>query len=351
MSHNTSESKQGAGAGIKGMDWFVLRNRRHIGPYTELQLRKLLTDRKVSSQDYVLSKADSEKGIVNYVSLAQLLKLDPSEITQAGTLRPSQESLIASEESSNPFSLEEVTRLFEDQVDPVVLANVNQRRQDEKDTEASFSQENTPRSTVPNLLEALAQKFSEKKTSLHSKRLFFVVSAVLAVFGALKILKTQSIPSVATSNPPERGLASGSNAPSERRIEENSQVGLAPSQKSLKVPQIQSPSETSAPQDNREEFKNLNISQMPDAGSMSAESGSEGMESLVEEDSGQEPKKTQAKRGRRSPKMESDHLIDEDVAGPEPASHDGVEVESAEESSDSSSEEYDKNLENEEVEE
>ncbi len=58
------------------MRWYILRNRRHEGPFSENELRDQIVRGQFLISDYLLSEEDLEKGRVNYRVAGELLNLD-----------------------------------------------------------------------------------------------------------------------------------------------------------------------------------------------------------------------------------------------------------------------------------
>lgn len=158
------------------MAWYVLRKRRHVGPFSESQLRKLLADKKISTQDYILSKENADTGIVAYVTVAQQFKVESSNSKSSASRRnpneapdilPTSSFAVPGDELTKGgytltnFSKEEVTKLFEDQVDPVVLAQANQLRSEEKSVAQKDLESSHKNSAgMKAMLDNLSQKFS-----------------------------------------------------------------------------------------------------------------------------------------------------------------------------------------------
>ncbi|MBS1982805.1 MAG: hypothetical protein JST16_01425 [Bdellovibrionales bacterium] len=69
------------------MEWLVLRNRRHEGPFTESALKASVAEGRLSPDDYVITVAASESGDINYIPLKKAIKLPdvPVNVAPAAT--------------------------------------------------------------------------------------------------------------------------------------------------------------------------------------------------------------------------------------------------------------------------
>ncbi len=55
------------------MAWYLLKKRRHLGPYGLNELKEMATHERADFRDYVISASDYEKGLLKYQSLQDLL--------------------------------------------------------------------------------------------------------------------------------------------------------------------------------------------------------------------------------------------------------------------------------------
>ena len=63
------------------MSWYLLKNRRHQGPYTLEQLKQAYSDGRASSRDYCITEADLSDGRVKYLSLRELIPTRAEDTT------------------------------------------------------------------------------------------------------------------------------------------------------------------------------------------------------------------------------------------------------------------------------
>jgi hypothetical protein len=51
------------------MSWFILKDRRHLGPFQESQLKKYFQRKEITSQDFLISSEKADRGELVYVSV------------------------------------------------------------------------------------------------------------------------------------------------------------------------------------------------------------------------------------------------------------------------------------------
>jgi hypothetical protein len=89
------------------MEWLVLKNRRHEGPYKEADLRRLLAEGKILVDDYVVSWRQAEAGELNYIPLRRVLGLQTSEVPVAA-VPPGESSMPTASAVGEPSSPEAI---------------------------------------------------------------------------------------------------------------------------------------------------------------------------------------------------------------------------------------------------
>lgn len=62
------------GQPLEIVKWFVLKNRRHLGPFTQKQLQHLLKTGRVALQDFVVEVEKIEAGKLDYIRLSEVVQ-------------------------------------------------------------------------------------------------------------------------------------------------------------------------------------------------------------------------------------------------------------------------------------
>jgi len=60
------------------MSWYVLKNRRHVGPYQDHELVVMYRQRTLGDQDFVIAQGDAEAGELKYRRLKDVMNLENS---------------------------------------------------------------------------------------------------------------------------------------------------------------------------------------------------------------------------------------------------------------------------------
>lgn len=117
--------------------WYLVKNHRHIGPYTHEQLEQLKSEGKVMASDFVLSQEDLNSGEIKYRAMTEIIRFAPpvpGSSARKSSSEPvsteSASSVDAEDDSYEPplgsFSDEdllnnEVSRIFTQAIDSVDL--------------------------------------------------------------------------------------------------------------------------------------------------------------------------------------------------------------------------------------
>jgi hypothetical protein len=101
------------------MVWFVLKNRRHVGPFEESHLAKLVKSGEVKPQDFVISQENAELGELKYVKVSEAF---PSWVPSVPKTTEPQAPSAQPAKSLGEFSEEEiltseVSRIFMESLD------------------------------------------------------------------------------------------------------------------------------------------------------------------------------------------------------------------------------------------
>jgi hypothetical protein len=102
--------------------WYILKNRRHEGPFTEEQLRTGLKQNFWQGQDFLLPEDKLDEGEFEYKILSEVLKLsinayENKNITQSAHVEFPEDDEQVQERRK------EVTRVFEDTLDVIDLVS------------------------------------------------------------------------------------------------------------------------------------------------------------------------------------------------------------------------------------
>jgi hypothetical protein len=76
------------------MNWLVLKNRRHEGPFAEDALREFVRAGRFKAEDYAITVAQSEKGDFDYVSLRKILGLPEDAVPASPPVAPPRKPVV-----------------------------------------------------------------------------------------------------------------------------------------------------------------------------------------------------------------------------------------------------------------
>jgi len=62
------------------MSWYLLKNRRHVGPYSEAELEGFRQNAQLERTDFVISQSDLDSGLIKYRAVTEVLKFPPMRI-------------------------------------------------------------------------------------------------------------------------------------------------------------------------------------------------------------------------------------------------------------------------------
>lgn len=105
------------------MGWYVLKNRRHVGPYSEEDIRRLWEKGTLRALDFVIHKADAERGELIYrrvsEAFAGLTELSAVGHGSAPEARAPEQELELREFSDEDLEKSQVSRIFTEAFDSV----------------------------------------------------------------------------------------------------------------------------------------------------------------------------------------------------------------------------------------
>jgi hypothetical protein len=110
------------------MQWFVLKNRRHYGPFQENQLQKLKKKGEINPLDFIISKEKADLGELTYQKLADVFPAWAKTTTtptsggvESTNQAPGKSSKPLGEFSEEEILKSEVSRVFLESLDSVEL--------------------------------------------------------------------------------------------------------------------------------------------------------------------------------------------------------------------------------------
>ena len=110
------------------MGWFVLKNRRHVGPYEKAQLVAMHKSGQIEAVDYVIAQLDAERGDLNYKRLGDVIGVVTMPVTKPAlpTLKlakgpESENSRVLGDFSEADLMKSEVSVIFTQRLESVQL--------------------------------------------------------------------------------------------------------------------------------------------------------------------------------------------------------------------------------------
>ncbi|NCN26775.1 hypothetical protein GW915_04300 [bacterium] len=274
------------------MGWKLLKKRRWEGPYSSEELRRMLQEKKIVGSDFVLDEFNNEKFPSNYKTVSELLGV---EIKPTKAKAKSQASEVISEDKEHSFSefdREEVTKLFDEQVEPADL--LQSKKSDSFSSSASLGSEDDFENSSNEGEGGEPQGYFYRMKSLPLNRVASTLVIVLllgfVVYGANEIFDFGSM--VAQKSEGEKARV--------------------PASTTTRTPRVQpKPRPSSRPSRVRERIKLPSSRPRPAPGSQRAPSNYE--DDYRDDDYVEQSQRPKARRGKRGRRDTRDRLYEDDL--------------------------------------
>lgn len=142
------------------MGWKILKKRRWEGPYSTEELREMLDDGKVLLSDFILDEDNDEKFPSHYKTISELLRPEVLEHSVLSGIENKNSQVVSD------FDREEVTRLFDEEVDSSDLLKAGAKEEIETHSSSSYSNEEEGFSFLRRLFPWDASKFAYRSVVL-----------------------------------------------------------------------------------------------------------------------------------------------------------------------------------------